>query len=381
MTGQKVRTLVSILVLIPVMACGGSSAGVPPGAVPPTPGDQPGASERNDRLLALAQSGAATPASSRNADYRVGSGDLLDIRVFDAPDLSGEFRISGDGTVSLPLVGPMAVDGLTTGELQRALTDTLAATYMKDPTVTVQVAEMGSHGVSVVGAVRSPGVFQLRAPVTLLEVLAMAEGLSEDAGETVLVVPRGTPGASSQAPGRTQAPGTSVTSQTPLDSARGPASGIEAVSDDSGAPAGAVEVSLSRLLDDADATENVMVQPGDIVRVQHTGIVYVVGEVNNPGGFPIGSRQRLTIPQALALAGGMTRTAADGSARIIRTDSEGRRSEIPVDLDEAMDGEDSDIVLHSKDVIFIPNSTAKSLARGAVDALVRMVTLRGLFGG
>lgn len=380
MTGQKVRTLVSILVLIPVMACGGSSAGVPPGAVPPTPGDQPGASERNDRLLALAQSGAATPASSRNADYRVGSGDLLDIRVFDAPDLSGEFRISGDGTVSLPLLGPMAVDGLTTGELQRALTDTLAATYMKDPTVTVQVAEMGSHGVSVVGAVRSPGVFQLRAPVTLLEVLAMAEGLSEDAGETVLVVPRGTPGASSQAPGRDQAPGTSVTSQTPLDSARGPASDIEAVSD-SGAPAGAVEVSLSRLLDDADATENVMVQPGDIVRVQHTGIVYVVGEVNNPGGFPIGSRQRLTIPQALALAGGMTRTAADGSARIIRTDSEGRRSEIPVDLNEAMDGEDSDIVLHSKDVIFIPNSTAKSLARGAVDALVRMITFRGLFGG
>lgn len=346
MVKVSVKILVGTLVVAPLLACGSSAPLPPGGTVEPVPGEASSAPDRNEQLLRLA-SQVSADSTAAVAEYRVGPDDVLDIRVFDAPDLSGEFRVAGDGTVSIPLLGALSVGGHTPAGVEGILTDTLAASYMRDPTVTVQVAEMGSHGVSVVGAVRVPGVFQIGSSITLLEALARAEGLAEDAGERVLVVRRGA-------------------------ELEGPASS---------SPDDVVVVNLARLLDGSRPEGNVLVHPGDIVQVQHTGVVYVVGQVNNPGGFPIGSRERLTILQAVALAGGTTRTADEADARIVRTDETGQRTEIPVHLDEVLNGEKSNLVLQSTDVVFIPNSTAKSVARGAWDAFVRMMTLRGLFGG
>src|SRR3989454_10747540 len=119
---------------------------------------------------------------------RIGPEDLLEIGVFEAPEMNRSLRISAGGEISLPLLGAVQAAGLTPRELEFVLQELLRRSVMKDPHVTVFVREMQSHAVSVFGAVRKPGVFQIRGAKTLVEVLAMAEGLSEDAGDTVLVM-------------------------------------------------------------------------------------------------------------------------------------------------------------------------------------------------
>jgi polysaccharide biosynthesis/export protein len=113
------------------------------------------------------------------ASYRIGPDDLLDISVFDAPDLARTVRVSAGGEISMPLLGTVAVAGLTSQELEASLADQLRAHYMTDPQVSVFVKEMQSHGVSVFGAVMKPGVYQIRGAKSLIEVLAMAEGLAD----------------------------------------------------------------------------------------------------------------------------------------------------------------------------------------------------------
>jgi polysaccharide export outer membrane protein len=286
----------------------------------------------------------AVPAAAAEADeqgsYTIGPSDRLDIRVFAAAPLSGVFTVNDDGRVSLPLLGPILALGHTLSSFEGFLEARLRESYMKDPHVTVQVAEMRSRAVSIVGAVRRPGVFPLAAPRSLLEVLAMAEGLAEQAGETALVVRGGE---------------------------------VRATSPDS-----VLEVDLGALLQRGDTRQNVPIHPGDVVQIPPAGIVYVVGEVVRPGGFTLAGGRPLTVLQALALAQGLGGTAAAGNSVIVRTAEDGSRHEVPVDLDRVLDGSVPPPLLRAEDVLFVPNNDAKSAALGVVNALVRMVTLRGL---
>jgi polysaccharide export outer membrane protein len=295
---------------------------------------------------ALAASATVTTAAvAQAADSRIGPDDLVNITVFEAPEMNTTARVSATGEISLQLLGPVHAAGLTPRELESVLQGQLRHTYMKDPHVSVFLQELQSHPVSVVGAVKMPGVFQIRGTKTLIEVLSMAQGLADDAGDAVLVL-RGAGYAES--------------------------GGMDDSRLDGRQKSGAIEeISIKRLLESADSGSNVPVHPGDIVKVPRAGIVYVVGEVNKPGGFVLQNNESISVLQALALAQGTTHTSAISQARIIRTDSAtGKQLEIPANLGKIFSGKKPDVRLYPSDIVFVPNSAAKSVFyRGSAAAL------------
>jgi len=269
----------------------------------------------------------------------------------------------------MPLLGSVKAGGLTPKELELVLQELLRRTYMKDPHVSVSIRELQSHPVFVFGAVRKPGVFQIRGTKTLLEVLSMAEGLADDAGGTVLVIR----GMTSPGPNGTE----NLDQEQEKDVESSPSA---AGKPQTGRPANipepqskreVVEINLKSLLESGDPRYNVPVHAGDIVKVTRAGVVYVVGEIKKPGGFVLQSNENISVLQALALAGGLTRTSARSQARIIRTDqSTEKRVEIAVDLEKVLAGKAADPRLQPKDILFIPNSAGRSaLYRGAEAAI------------
>ncbi len=325
----------------------------------------------NQRLEQLRKALAEkVPEASAN-EYRIGPEDLLEITVFEAPELNRSVRISASGEFSLPLLGAVKAAGLTPRELEFVLQELLRRTYMKEPHVGVFVRELQSHPVSVVGAVKKPGVFQIRGTKSLLEVLSMAEGLADDAGDTILVMRgaglRGVPSqddnkqdvGTQSSPPVEQATGAAAASSSPRESA------VE----------GTVEINLKSLLESGDPRYNVPIHPGDIVKVTRAGIVYVVGEVKRSGGFVLKSNENISVLQALALAEGLTRTSAKSQARIIRADEKtGQRSEIPLNLQKILEGKAPDVVLQSKDIVFVPNSAGRSALYRSAEAAVSILS-------
>jgi polysaccharide export outer membrane protein len=244
---------------------------------------------------------------------------------------------------------------------------------MKDPRVTVTVTEMQSHSVSVVGAVKMPGVFQIRGTKTLLEMLSMAQGLAPEAGDAVLVMR----GASTEAGTALSSNGETkdgvvadATSQTPdaVSAASSPKPGEE----------GTVEISLKRLLDSGDSKYNVAIYPGDIIKVKAAGIVYVVGDVNRPGGFPVLDNGYITVLQAIALGQGIAPDANKSKAKIIRVAENGQQVELPVPLNAILSGKAPDPALQPKDVLFIPKNGAKSAGRSALRTLSQWMVYRAI---
>ena len=289
-------------------------------------------------------------------DYRIGTDDLLDISVFEATELNRTVRVSADGNISLPLIGNVRAAGLTAAELERALEELLGRTYMKEPHVGVFVKEPHSHAVSVFGAVRNPGVFQILGSKTLIEMLSMAGGPSDDAGDTVIVMRHSHQLAAAEHPSSSIA-GSDVSIKS---GATGDSSGT-AVGSAATPGESATEINLKNVLESGDPQYNVQVNPGDVIKVTRAGVVYVVGEVKRPGGFTLKTNENISVLQALALAEGLTRTSAKSKTRIIRTDElTGARSEIPIDLGKILGGKAADPELHSKDIVFIPNSTGRS---------------------
>jgi len=299
-------------------------------------------------------------------DYRVGREDLLEISVFEAQEFNTIARVSASGEISIPMLGTVHAGGLTPRELESVLAELLRRTYMKDPHVSVFVKEMQSHAVSVFGAVRKPGLIQIRAAKTLIEVLSQAEGLADDAGDTVLVTHQ------DEVAGFLPVNSTSQ----PLRQEADPVNRSSGVSPTKDAPdrksgAATEEINLKELLESSDPFLNVLVYPGDSVTVPHAGIVYVVGEVRKPGGFQLKNNEKITVLQALALAEGVTRTAAKGRARIMRTDPKTRaRAEIPIDLSKILSGKVLDPELQSRDILFVPNSTGHSAFNRGLEAAV-----------
>jgi len=221
---------------------------------------------------------------------------------------------------------------------------------MKDPHVGVFVTTVESHPVSVVGAVKKPGVFQVRGTKTVLEMLSMAEGLSDDAGDLVLVM-RGA--------------GLQFGSDSTHDN-----------NSDSAVPANpadndTIKINLKDLLESGDQRYNVPVYPGDIVKVTRGGIVYVIGEVKKPGGFVLKSDQNMSVLKAIALAEGLTSTSAKSRTKIIRTDEHsGKRVEFPIDLGKVLAGKAPDTPLKPADIVFVPNSSGKTVLYKGTEAAV-----------
>jgi polysaccharide export outer membrane protein len=297
-----------------------------------------------------AQTGAVQVPVQVN-EYRIGPEDLLDISVFEAPELNCSARVSAGGEISMPLLGVVKAIDLTPRELETVLNELLRRSYMKDPHVGVTVREMQSHTVSVVGAVKNPGVFQIRGSRSLLEIISLAGGLEDDAGGTLQVL-RG-----AGLPAKAQPAAESETT---------------------------IEVSLKDLLNFHDPRFNVSVYPGDIVKVNRAGIVYVIGAVRKPGGFVVRNNENISALQALALAlaEGLTSTSAKSKARIIRTNpGTGERSEIPLDFGKIMASKVPDPILYPRDIIFVPSSAAKSAFYRGADIAASSVSSLVIYRG
>jgi polysaccharide export outer membrane protein len=347
--------------------------------------------QTNDRIRALSSRARLSPH-----DYVIGNGDLIDVEVFDVKELSREMRVSQTGSIGIPLVPVrLHVGGLTEVQTEQKITEVLEANgLVSHPQVSVSVKERKSKPVTVVGAVMHPMVYQADRPVTILEVLAEAGGIANDAGDTVIVTrPSQDPPADSQeppaigpedsAPPTTQKESTQ-TGAAPTESA----STMDAASNIYSAPneppplGNTITINLNELMESGNATNNIILRAGDIVTVPHAGIAYILGAVNRPGGFVMANdRSQMSSLKLLALSGGLTRTAKRDRAVIIRKDSQGQQHEIAVDLKKVLERTSEDVPLQPSDILYVPDSASKQamyralefgLALGAGVALYRV---------
>jgi len=334
----------------------------------------------------------------QTGDYRIGPQDLLDINIFEAPELNRTVRVSENGEVSLPLLGGIHVVRLTARELENTLAAKLRE-FLKDPHVSVMVTGIESHPVSVIGEVNKPGVFQVRGSKTLLEMLSMAQGLAPDAGDEVLVMRnagynRGQDDSAQAMQTDTDQAGAKSTAGTKTLAAsddnvkngalKNNATTSTAGTNDAGAARGqqgdTLAVNLRHLLNSRDPGLNVPIYAGDIVKVTRAGIVYVVGAVRKPGGFTVKGNEQMSLLKAIALAEGLSSTSSKGHTRIIRTDEgTGKRSEIPVELGKILDGKAPDMNLQAADIVFVPSSTGKTVLFRSTDAVVNTATGLAIF--
>jgi len=287
----------------------------------------------NARISQLAQAAAVQPG-----DYLIGGGDLLDVQVFEVPELSREIRVNESGYIALPLIPTkIRAAGLTSFQLQDKVAELLQTNgLVSSPQVTVSVKEQHSQPITVIGAVKSPMVFEAVRRTTLLEVLSSAGGIASDAGNVVLVTRNGNAAAT---------PGS------------GPNNGGGA----DAAPPITFTINLEDLLNTGDSLFNIPLEGGDVVSVPRAGIIYVVGAVNRPGGFVMESdHQEVTTLKALSLAGGMTSTARSTQCVIIRTNKDtGQKDQLPVDLKKVVELKGEDVALLPNDILVVPDSASK----------------------
>lgn len=255
-------------------------------------------------------------AQTRDASYRIGPRDLLDIRVYEDEKLNGERRVSESGVINLPLLGDVAVGGKTTAEIGQALKKLLEDKYMQKASVDVQVLEFRSRPISVIGAVKQPGNLGFSGRWTLLEALTAAGGLAENHGNVIHVLRRADNGLSDQ-----------------------------------------VSIDLDDLMLRADPRVNIPIFANDLINVPGTVevIVYCLGEVQHPGALAFKSNERITLLAAIAHAGGLTDRAGD-RIQIKRAGRTDGAQEIVADYKKILAGKEPDVELRQGDVIFIKES-------------------------
>ena len=279
--------------------------------------------------------------------YLLGPDDQVEIS---APELS-EFgnkpvRIDGEGNVQVPLVGRVHVAGLTAQQAEQELNKDLK-TYIRDPQVVVNVSEVRSQPVSVLGAVNSPGVHQVQGHKTLMEMLASAGGIRPDAGYSVRVTRQ-------------------------LDWGCIPLAGASL---DPSGQFSVAEVNLKKIMEAKDPVENIQILPHDVISVPKAEMVYVIGEVRRSGGFVLGEHQSISVLQVLSLAEGLNGAADSRHAKILRLKRDAdQREELPVDIKSVLKGKKPDVPLQGDDILFIPGSTGKKAALRALEATIQTGT-------
>jgi polysaccharide export outer membrane protein len=254
--------------------------------------------------------------SSQSKNYPIGPEDVVEIRVFELDKLDRTVRVAGDGSIDLPLVGKIPVQGLTADGVSDRIADGLRGRYVKDPQVTVFIREYNSQSISLLGAVTKPATYPLMGRRNLLQVIADAGGLSQ-AG-TILYVFRQT------------ADGRNARLTIPLD----------------------------MLLIEGDPRWNVWLEPGDVISVppEKSISVSILGAVVNPGIHKLPAGKGATLLRAIALAGGLNDRASKSGITIRRSLPTGEETILKVDLGEILSGKQPDIQLFNEDVVLVKES-------------------------
>ena len=282
--------------------------------------------------------GTGLRAEQAPASLQISLGDLLEISVFDTPELSSRLRVNNRGDILLPLAGYVHVQGLTAPEAAAAVQKKLIdAQILVHPQVSVFIAEYATQGVTMAGEIRGPGVYPLLGPRTLLDMVTMAGGLNDSASKVVSIIHRSDPS-------KVITVRMNVSVQTP----------------------------------ETFSAESYPIQPGDTIFVARSGTVYIVGDLKSPGGYLVEHNDRLTLLDAVALAGGPTTTSKLWDARLIRKGEHGRE-ELQVDLKRILYGSGPDMLLQDGDILFVPVSQRKVYTQQAIAAVIGAATQYTLF--
>lgn len=267
-------------------------------------------------------------ATSQAPAIVIGPGDLVNVQVFDTPELSAQgARVSQNGEVSLPVLGIVQIAGLTTDEAARKIEAELRSRgIMLEPHVTVSVIEYATEGATLLGEVKAPGVYPTFGGRRLLDMIAMAGGVATTAGKLVTIAHRDDP-------------------QHPE------------------------SIALVPNAAQLGAQQNPVIQPGDTIMVGRAGIIYILGAVHKPGGFLIDNNEHVSLMQAITLAGGWSQTAGLSKARLIRKIPEGHK-ELILDLKHVLNGRQSDVTVENGDILYIPVSLGKTLAYRGMEAAI-----------
>ncbi len=279
--------------------------------------------------------------------FRLGAGDIIQIHAVEAEDMSDKpIRIGADGYINLPTVGRLKVADRTVEDVQAEIVDRLKRLIVK-PDVTVTAVETHSHPVSVVGAVKNPGVYELTGRKTLLEVMSLSGGPRDDAGYIARITRQKEFG------------------PIPLPKAAVDVSGQFSVA----------ELNLQKIMEARDPAGNIPMMPNDVISVPKADMVYVIGDVLKPGGIALGDQKTVTVLQAVSVASGLGKTAKSTAAKILRiTPGSTTRTEIAVNLKTILAGKSSDVPLQPEDILFVPTSLRKDVALKTLEAMAGSAT-------
>ncbi len=270
-------------------------------------------------ILCLSMPAVFSAIAGAQNSLLIAPGDLLHIHVADTPEMEADARVTDRGAVPVVGIGDVTVAGLTPGDAATAVRDKLIERhYLNHPQVSINVVEFATQQVSVIGEVKTSGAYSIATPRPILDVLALAGGLTPEANRHILIERNGD-------------------QQHPLD---------YYVSND-GAQA---------------IDRQVMVDPGDTIVVSRAGIVYILGDVNRPGGYVMSNNEsQLTLLQGLALAGGVTKAAKQGHAHLIRKKPGGGYTDTELSVGDIQKGKHPDLALLPGDVLYLPFSYARNL--------------------
>jgi polysaccharide export outer membrane protein len=290
------------------------------------------------------ESSPAQPPPHALSSYILGPGDQLTFSGLSADEIANRpFRIDADGEVNLPMVGRLPASGLTLRQFETELNKQLSV-YIREPRVVATITEFRSQPVSVVGAVKTPGTHQLEGQKNLMEMIAMAGGFREDAGN-VITITRELQWGTIPLPG-------AVT--------------------DASEKFSLAQVNIRQILAGKDPASNISIMPRDVISVPKAELVYVVGGVAKAGGFVLSERESMSVLQALSLAEGLDRFADSKHAKVLRLQSDQvQRVEIAVDLRKILDGTSKDIALQGGDILFVPDNNARRVRERTMEAIVQ----------
>jgi polysaccharide biosynthesis/export protein len=269
-----------------------------------------------------------------NSAIKLGDGDLIEVSVYNVPELTTKARVSNTGDVYLPLIDYVHVEGMTQEEAQALIEKRLSdGGFVRSPHVSIFVDDASSQGVTILGEVARPGIYPDVGDHKLYEIISQAGGFNQTAARKVSILRRNEPQP--------------------------------------------IHVDLPRNLAD-DPSGNIEILPGDTITVPRAPIIYIVGDVNRPSGLMV-DNGTLTVLQALALAGGTNHTAKLSGARIIRKGPTGSMTETKVEIKKMLEAKTPDVTLKADDILFIPVSGAKVLASRSFDAAMAAATAVSIY--
>lgn len=272
----------------------------------------------------VVQPAVAAMATDDIGDYVLGPGDLIQLTVFETKDLNTEVRVSSRGQVSLPLIGTVDVRNLTAAEAEEKIEHLLAANYLQDPHVSIFIKEHVSRQITLVGSFKKPGTYDYVSKRNLLDVIAIAEGLTENAGTAAYITRF----------------------------------------DDKSKKNINYFVDLDQLIKRGNMAQNIMVLGGDVIFIPETGQCFVDGAVRKPGTYPI--KSGMTITEVVTLAGGLAGYADTDKIKLIRHMGPGKeRQVLSLSYNDLQAGVGDSLLIKDQDIIFAESSSSGMLFSGS----------------